>query len=172
MFPQSMDDYRAFAKWDIDQSQSVDFEEFLAIQPKEYMYKYGREEMKKWFDAIDLNGNGEIDFNEFRTMRKRDLGIVDEPAPAPAPPPKRAPTADDYREFAKWDTDQSQAIEFEEFLGMQSQEICWQYSKEHIRSWFDAADADGDGVLNFNEFFALIGPNQRYVCGPTGCEFK
>ena len=158
----TLDDYREFAKWDTDQSQSVDFAEFLALQPKEVLWKYGESEIKKWFDEADLNGDGVIDFNEFCVMKgkARDNQPRVAAVAAKAPP---GPTMDDYRRFAAVDTDQNQSIDFPEFLALQSQEVLWTYSVDQIRAWFDSADTDGNGQLDFDEYFALTGPGAKFT---------
>ena len=43
----------------------------------------------------------------------------------------------------RFDTDQSQSIDKQEFLAMQSPAVLAKFSQETILSWFDAADANG-----------------------------
>jgi len=73
---------------------------------------------------------------------------------------KNRPTMADLREFFKYDVDLSQGIDFGEFLGMQSSEVRWKFGDDQIKAWFDAADSDGNGVIDANEFFAM---NSRSV---------
>ena len=44
-------------------------------------------------------------------------------------------------------------LDFEEFYAMQPVRLRDEHSAAEIRTWFDAADSDGDGVLSCNEFF-------------------
>ena len=64
-----------------------------------------------------------------------------------------ASTAHDATRFAEYDLDGSMSLDFEEFLAMQPARIRETYSADEIRSWFNAADTDGNGVLSINEFF-------------------
>ena len=43
----------------------------------------------------------------------------------------------------RFDTDQSQSIDKQEFLAMQSPAVLAKFSQEMILSWFDAADVNG-----------------------------
>lgn len=69
----------------------------------------------------------------------------------------KVPNMDYMREFMKYDTDQSGALGFDEFLAMQPPDIRRAHSDEEIRTWFDAADTDGNGSIDPNEFFAMKG---------------
>ena len=76
--------------------------------------------------------------------------------PAPPPPPaSKVPGLEFMREFMKYDTDKNMKLNFEEFLAMQPPEVRSRYSEREIRSWFDAADGDGNGYIDPNEFFAM-----------------
>lgn len=58
------------------------------------------------------------------------------------------------KQFAEFDHDGNQSLDFEEFLSMMPQHIRETHSAESIRAWFDAADTSGDGFLSIDEFFA------------------
>ena len=51
-------DTRTFTEFDIDGNQSLDFEEFYAMQPNVIRDRYTAEEIRQWFDSADLDGNG------------------------------------------------------------------------------------------------------------------
>ena len=44
-------------RFDTDQSQSIDKEEFLAMQSPAVLAKFSKETIVSWFDAADINGN-------------------------------------------------------------------------------------------------------------------
>ena len=54
-----------FAEHDADGTQTLDFEEFLAIQPAIVLSRHSSEEIRKWFDAADTDGNGVLSIDEF-----------------------------------------------------------------------------------------------------------
>lgn len=54
-----------FAEYDANGDECLDFEEFLALQPKSVRTKYSSDEIKAWFDAADKNGSGDLSANEF-----------------------------------------------------------------------------------------------------------
>ena len=54
-----------FAEHDTDCNQTLDFEEFLAIQPAIVRDRHSSEEIKAWFDAADRDGNGVLSIDEF-----------------------------------------------------------------------------------------------------------
>jgi Ca2+-binding EF-hand superfamily protein len=58
-------DASRFAEYDLDANRKLDFEEFLKMQPASVHAKHSREEIRKWFDAADDNGDGELSIEEF-----------------------------------------------------------------------------------------------------------
>ena len=52
----SIQDSSRFAEFDLDGNQKLDFEEFLAMQPKLVRESHSSAEIKKWFDGADANG--------------------------------------------------------------------------------------------------------------------
>merc|ERR1711865_1035183 len=91
---------------------------------------------KSTFKAIDIDGSGEIDYDEFFEMIK-------EP---------RSPYADSL--FTLIDADGSGSIDFEEM--MQVLATYCMYSKEDILSFcFDCFDKDGSGAIDEEEFMTL-----------------
>ena len=41
------------------------FDEFLSMQPKTVRQEHSEEEVRAWFDAVDLDGSGTLSVNEF-----------------------------------------------------------------------------------------------------------
>ena len=64
----------------------------------------------------------------------------------------------------------NQKLDFEEFLAMQPHRVRQQFAGEDIRRWFDAADANGDGVLSINEFFCWSLTNASRKHGSAALE--
>ena len=58
-------DASRFAEYDLDANRKLDFEEFHQMQPASVRAKHRREEIRKWFDAADDNGDGELSIEEF-----------------------------------------------------------------------------------------------------------
>lgn len=54
-----------FAEHDADGNESLDFEEFLAMQPESIRRLYSSDDIREWFDAADENGSGDLSANEF-----------------------------------------------------------------------------------------------------------
>ena len=158
----SMDDMRKFMSYDTDQSQSINWTEFLAAQPPDIRRQYSDAQIRAWFDAADSNGDGVIDANEFFALQGIPVGQRARPAPKPASSfdgchveSRRSMEA--MREFMRYDTDQSMQLDWKKFLAMQPAEIRASYTEAEIRAWFDAADTDGNGFIGPNEYFALCG---------------
>lgn len=92
--------------------------------------------LKKRFQEIDIDGSGEIDYDEFFEM-------IVEP---------RSPYADSL--FTLIDVDGSGSIDFEEM--MQVLATYCMYSKEDILTFcFDVFDKDGSGAIDEEEFMTL-----------------
>ena len=54
-----------FSEYDADGNQSLDWEEFYAMQPRRIRQEHSAAEIRKWFDAADSNGDGTMSINEF-----------------------------------------------------------------------------------------------------------
>lgn len=65
-----------------------------------------------------------------------------------------ASTMNDAQAFAEFDANGDQKLDFDEFYSMQPNAVRDLYPVELFREWFDLADADGNGTLTVNEFFA------------------
>lgn len=117
----------------------IEFEEGSAAQAvvEALMLTQGDlKRMKARFKAIDVDGSGEIDYDEFFEM-------IQEP---------RSPYADNL--FTLIDVDGSGEIDFEEL--MQVLATYCMYSKEDILSFcFDCFDKDNSGAIDEEEFVRL-----------------
>ena len=54
-----------FAEADADGDNVLTFDEFLSMQPKTVRQEHSEEEVRAWFDAVDLDGSGTLSVNEF-----------------------------------------------------------------------------------------------------------
>ena len=50
-----------FAEFDQDGNQQLDFEEFLAMQPRKIRETHSAAEIRTWFESADLDGDGTDD---------------------------------------------------------------------------------------------------------------
>jgi len=173
---QSMADLRFFQRFDTDQSQSIDKEEFLAMQSPAVLAKFSKETIVSWFDAADINGNGLLEADEFFAMNglkvtakgltvtgsgrvKRVPKSIFRPTTADPDATRdsdesvvKAPTMDDMRKFNAMDTDGNATLDFQEFIAMQTPNVSKAFSVEEMRAVFDKVDEDGTGTLDLNEF--------------------
>jgi Ca2+-binding EF-hand superfamily protein len=163
------------------QSQYLDLDEFIAMQGPELRAKLGDDAIRAMFDAADLDGDGRISTNEFFVMNgwmeapsstkpARTLGRVPPPPPA-SPPQPLTNTMAAYREFAKYDVDQSQMLDFDEFVRMQSDTVLANLTMQEMREIFNDADTDGNGSLDFNEFFKLHNMVAAYAAKKNGFNY-
>ena len=58
-------DASSFSEHDLDANQKLDFEEFLAMQPRKLREQFTPKEIRVWFNAADENRDGTLSVNEF-----------------------------------------------------------------------------------------------------------
>ncbi|KAI3520998.1 hypothetical protein L1887_10454 [Cichorium endivia] len=102
--------------------------------------KNPKSEVTKAFQAIDTDGDGFIDFDEFMEAQKSDGGVK---------------TGDIKSAFKVFDLDGNGKITAEELLQVLRQlgERC---SLEACRKMVKGVDADGDGMIDVDEFMGLM----------------
>jgi Ca2+-binding EF-hand superfamily protein len=92
--------------------------------------------LKRQFDRIDLDGSGEIDYEEF-------CDFIDEPR-----------TAYSDALFKMIDTDESGQLSFNEFVGIAT--LYCSYSKDDVLTYaFNTFDTDASGTIDEVEFMNL-----------------
>lgn len=92
--------------------------------------------LKRQFDRIDLDGSGEIDYEEF-------CDFIDEPR-----------TAYSDALFKMIDTDESGQLSFNEFIGIAT--LYCSYSKDDVLTYaFNTFDTDASGTIDEVEFMNL-----------------
>ncbi|XP_010510429.1 PREDICTED: probable calcium-binding protein CML34 [Camelina sativa] len=123
---------RVFDKFDKNKDGKLSLDEFrevaLAFSPK-----ISQEDIVKFFNEIDADGNGELNADEFTTciekMLKEVFDLCDVDGDG------KIPVSDSYVTMTN--------------IG----KTC---TEESCAEKVKAVDADGDGYLNFDEFMALV----------------
>ena len=59
--------HEAFDSFDIDRSKSIDIDEAIKHWKKDE-HSFAKISANEFFKAVDMDGNGEIDFNEFESF--------------------------------------------------------------------------------------------------------
>lgn len=99
-------------------------------------------ELKEMIGSIDDNGDNEIDFDEFLILMKSRVGARD--------PEKELRDA-----FAVFDTDGSGEIDRKELKRLMKK-LGQALSEAELDAMMDEVDTNGDGVISFEEFKALM----------------
>ena len=60
----AMDAHRFAETAELDDDASLDFEEFLAMQPRQLRDMHSTSTIREWFDAADTDGSGRLSVNE------------------------------------------------------------------------------------------------------------
>ncbi|XP_041013051.1 calmodulin-like protein 30 [Juglans microcarpa x Juglans regia] len=137
---------QVFDKFDSNKDGKISQQEYKAI-----LKALGKGntigEVSKIFQEVDLNGDGFIDFKEFMELHEKDGGIK---------------TTDIENAFLTFDLNgdgKISAEEVKEVLGKLG-ERC---SLEDCRRMVRAVDADGDGMVNLDEFMNMMTRNLNRV---------
>jgi Ca2+-binding EF-hand superfamily protein len=102
------------------------------------------DELEDMIRAVDLNGDGEIDFEEFiGLMRLR----MDER--------QRDPEEDLRDAFNMFDADRSGYIDRDE-VRLLMKKLAQTLTEEEIDAIMEEVDTDGDGEISFEEFRAMM----------------
>ena len=144
----------AFDTYDKDKSGTIDKEElFLSLMelgrvaPANYGAQSQIDYLEANFRLADTNGDGEVDFDEFVAFYASTLHAVEMEETA-------------RKAFSKYDVDESNTLEKHELFqallelnmvpGMDLKQ-----KREYLEEQFNAADSNGDGVVDFAEFVAF-----------------
>lgn len=128
-----------FANFDRDGNMALDFEEFVAMQPRRVRETHTRDEMKEWFQVADEDGNGTLSINEFfkwsmGNAKNNNGAVILEHA------------------FKKFDKNNSGSLDAEEFKKM-AMEMGFAESAQEA---FVVLDADGGGYITYKEVLAAL----------------
>ena len=102
------------------------------------------EELEDMIRAVDLNGDGEIDFEEFISLMRLRM---DER--------QRDPEEDLRDAFNMFDADRSGFIDRDEVRALMKK-LAQTLTEEEIDAIMEEVDTDGDGEISFEEFRAMM----------------
>jgi len=102
------------------------------------------EELEDMIRAVDLNGDGEIDFDEFISLMRLRM---DER--------QRDPEEDLRDAFNMFDADRSGFIDRDEVRALMKK-LAQTLTEEEIDAIMEEVDTDGDGEISFEEFRAMM----------------
>ena len=128
-----------FAEFDKDHDQRLDFKEFCAFQPAKIRAKVSENELRKWFDAADTDGNGTLTLNEFFTW---SLGTS----------ARRHGAQALEAAFSAYDKDGTGRLDAVEFT-LAAEEMGFGNAAHQI---FEQLDADGSGSITYAELVASL----------------
>lgn len=134
---------QTFVMFDIDGSGMIESHELSHVMGK-LGEKPTEEELKDMIASVDLNGDGEIDFDEFlglMALRRSDIDINPEESLKYA--------------FDLFDADGSGYIDRNEVRQLMKK-LAQTLTNEEIDAIMEEGDADGDGQISFPEFLDLM----------------
>lgn len=102
------------------------------------------DELEDMIRAVDLNGDGEIDFEEFISLMRLRM---DER--------QRDPEEDLRDAFNMFDADRSGFIDRDEVRALMKK-LAQTLTEDEIGAIMDEVDTDGDGEISFDEFRAMM----------------
>jgi len=102
------------------------------------------EELEDMIRAVDLNGDGEIDFEEFISLMRLRM---DER--------QRDPEEDLRDAFNMFDADRSGYIDRDEVRALMKK-LAQTLTEDEIDAIMEEVDTDGDGEISFDEFKAMM----------------
>lgn len=106
--------------------------------------KLTEDEIEDMIRAVDLNGDGVIDFEEFIALMRLRMGDNN-----------RDPEEDLRDAFNMFDTDKSGSIDREEVKQLMKK-LAQDLTAEELDAIMGEVDTDGDGEISFEEFRALM----------------
>merc|ERR1719265_424488 len=131
----------AFDLFDTDGSGNIDTKE-LNIAMKALGCECKKEEIDKMISEVEDDGSGEIGFPEFLKMMTNKILNKD-------------PKDDMLKAFRLFDDDETGTISFKN-LKRVARETNQTLTDDELQEMLNDADKDGDGVLNEEEFLAMM----------------
>merc|ERR1712086_245350 len=138
--PEQMEE--AFDLFDIDGSGTIDAKELGTAMRALGLDSRDPDEVRKMIEDIDKDGSGTIDHDEFLTMmsaKVEDSGSKEAMA----------------KVFALFDDDGTGGITFANIKRVAA-DLGENMSDEDLQEMFDEGDKDGDGIVNMDEFMAIL----------------
>merc|ERR1711924_45384 len=140
--PEEISEYKdAFSLFDKDGSGSISTEELGQVM-KNLGQSPSKEELDCMVKEVDTDGNGEICFDEFLEMMRKQVDSSD-------------PEQDLREAFAVFDKDNSGTIDASE-LAEVMKTLGESLTAEEIQEMIKEADIDGDGQVSFEEFKKMM----------------
>merc|ERR1712179_184719 len=131
----------AFDEFDTDGSGTISPEELLGVM-RAMGQNPTEDELLNLVLEVDIDGNGTIEFEEFLSMMKQKAHEVDEEA--------------DLREaFKIFDCDKDGYISMKELKKVANM-LGTMLTKEEVEEFMAAADSDGNGKLDYDEFCKMM----------------
>jgi calcium-binding protein CML len=147
IFQPSLDEMKmVFDKFDSNKDGKISQQEYKATLKSLGMGK-SVNEVPNIFRVVDLDGDGFINFDEFMEAQKKGGGV------------KSLDIQSAFRTFDKNGDGKISAEEIKEML-WKLEERC---SLEDCRRMVRAVDTDGDGMVDMNEFVAMMTQSMRHV---------
>jgi len=123
-----------FAEHDLDCNQRLDFEEFYGMQPRKLQDAYGADEIRRWFDKADLDGDGTVSIDEFFLWSLGNAALHNGASSISAA-------------FAKYDADKTGCLDAREF-----ERACKDMGFGVVaHSIFASLDHDHSGTVSYKE---------------------
>lgn len=134
---------RVFSRFDSDKDGKISQTEYKVVL-RALGQERAIEDVPKIFKAVDLDGDGFIDFREFIDAYKRSGGIR---------------SSDIQNAFWTFDLNGDGKISAEEVMSV-LRKLGERCSLEDCKRMVRAVDADGDGLVNMEEFMRMMSTNK------------
>ena len=135
-------EYReAFDNFDKDHNGSISLKE-LGSMMKSLGQAPSDQDLREIISEVDLDGNGNIDFNEFITIMQKRTRDSD-------------PEEEIISAFRVFDKDGNGTLSTKELRHVMTT-IGDKLTDEEVDQMIEEADVDGDGVINYEEFVRMM----------------
>ncbi|CAN4107703.1 unnamed protein product [Withania somnifera] len=131
---------KVFDRFDTNKDGKISPEEYKAILKAMGKKSLLTKEVQKIFDVADADGDGFIDFKEFVEVQKKEGGVK---------------TMDLQGAFRTFDKDGDGKISVQEVYELQKG-LGQRCSLQDCRKMVKAVDANGDGVIDLDEFVTMM----------------
>ena len=141
-------DSTQFSEYDWDSDQKLEFEQFLAMQPELVRQRHSSDDINKWFEFADVNGDGSLCVSEyFRWSLSKSLIKYGKHTLEEA--------------FARYDRNSTGDLELHEF-----ENACQEMGFGNVAvDIFKSLDNDNFGVFTYRRLFQSL--EDQVSVGPT-----